>query len=219
MLNNIADWLIILIQELGLWGVFFASIVEEMIAPIPSPLVMMSAGAALLGQYDGVSIDLAYNMTLIAIIGSVGATIGSYFPYSLAYFGGKPVLDRFGKYIGINWKTIQKLQEKLNNSKNDEVTLGFLRSIPVMPSVFIAATCGAIRFNFLSYTLSFFVGGIFRNFVFLIVGWQLGTAYLNGADAFESVSDWVTKILVVFIVIVLGYLYWRRSKIEKQLEE
>lgn len=212
MFSSIIDWIIELINKFGLWGVFFGSLLEELIAPIPSPLVMMGAGAALLGKYEGFSLALGWDMTLIAIVGGIGAVLGSYLPFYIGYFGGKPLIAKTSKFTGVSWKSVEKIQAKLENSASDEITITSLRAIPVMPSVLIAVTCGLLRINFFSYTISFVIGGIIRNFVFLIIGWQVGSAYINSASTFENITDWVTKIIVGLGIIGLGYLYWRRSK-------
>ncbi len=219
MFNHLIDEVIKLINTFGLWGVFFASIIEEVIAPIPSPLVMMSAGAAMLGEHSSISGGLVMEMSIIALVGSIGATIGSYVPYFAAYYGGKPIIEKTGKFTGLKWKFIEKIQEKLDKSKSDEITIGALRAIPVMPSIFIAATCGVMRVNFYTYSLSFFVGGIIRALIFLIVGWQLGSAYEKGAEVFENISDIVQILVVLLFLAGFAYLYWKRGQIEKSIEE
>lgn len=214
-IKTIVDWVLDVIVRYGLIGVFVGSIIEEIMVPIPSPLVMISAGAALLGQYDGFSAVLLINILLIACIGSIGATIGSYFMYSIGYFGGKPMVERTSRFTGVSWKDIEGIQAKLNTSNRDELTIAGLRSIPVMPSALIAITCGVIRVNPFSYTISFFSGGIVRNLIFLIIGWQMGSAYLKGAEDLENISSLVSKIIACLLFIGLIYLYWKRHKMEK----
>ncbi|GIW57373.1 MAG: hypothetical protein KatS3mg083_318 [Candidatus Dojkabacteria bacterium] len=218
VVKNIIDWILEIIAKYGLLGVFIGSALEEIIAPIPSPLVMMSSGAALLGQYNDISVGLVTNMFLIAIVGSFGATLGSYVIYTLGYVGGKPVIDKTKKLTGVSWDDIQNFQSKLDGTKKDELTIMFLRAIPVMPSVVIAVSCGVLRVNPFSYFVSFFCGGVVRNVCFLVIGWQMGSAYLQGADSIESMTSIVSKVIAGILVVLLGYLYWRRYKIEKGRE-
>mgnify|MGYP005842896421 CR=1 FL=1 len=215
IIKDLIDWILQIIEKYGLLGVFVGSILEEIVAPIPSPVVMMAAGAGLLGTYEGFSIALALNLLLIALVGSTGATIGSYFMYGIGYFGGKPFVEKTSRFTGVSWKEVEKLQNKLSKSKSDELTIAGLRSIPVMPSVIIAVSCGVLRINPISYTLSFFSGGILRNIIFLTIGWQVGAAYAQSAEGFENVTDWVTKLIALCLVLGVGYLYWRRHKAEK----
>jgi membrane protein DedA with SNARE-associated domain len=216
MLNSILDWILEIIVKFGLWGVFFGSLLEELIAPIPSPMVMMASGAALLGRFEGISAEFLGNLLLISLIGAAGALIGSYLPYSIGYFGGKPLIEKTSKFTGVSWKMIEKMQARLDKSSSDELTIGTLRAIPVMPSVLIAASCGVMRINPLTYAVSFYVGGVVRNLIFLILGWQLGSAYMNSANTFEDISSIVQKVIIAIFILALGYLYWRRHKAEKE---
>lgn len=214
--ESIINWISEIVHKYGLWGVFWGSIIEEIVAPVPSPLVQMSAGAFLLSKYNSVSSDLLVNMSIIALVGSVGATLGSYVMYGIGYFGGRPLVEKTSRFTGVKWSTIEKFQKKMKNSSNDELTIAILRSVPVIPSVIIAISCGILRINPLSYTISFFSGGIIRNLVFLIVGWQMGSAYYKGATVFEDISSLITRIIALILLLVLICLYYKRHKTEKE---
>ncbi len=215
IVENIIDWILEIIAKYGLLGVFIGSALEEIIAPIPSPLVMMSSGAALLGQYNDISVGLVTNMFLIAIVGSFGGTLGSYVIYALGYLGGKPMIDKTRKFTGVSWDDIQNFQSKLDGTKKDELTIMFLRAIPVMPSVVIAVSCGVLRVNPFSYFVSFFCGGVVRNICFLVIGWQMGSVYLQGADSIENLTGMVSKVIAILLFVFVVYLYVRRNNLQK----
>ncbi len=202
------------ITKHGLVAVFGGSFIEEMVAPIPSPAVMMGAGAILLQQYSGVSLPFILKLLEIAIVGGIGALIGSYFIYALGYFGGKPLVEKTKRFTGIKWSSIEKFQAKLNNSKSDELTIATLRSIPVMPAVVISISCGLIRVNLLSYSISFFAGGVVRNIIFLVIGWRIGEAYKSFAHGFDSIQNILTILIAIGLVGGLGYLYRKRGEEE-----
>ncbi|MBZ2166763.1 hypothetical protein [Methanobacterium spitsbergense] len=107
----------------GPLGVFIASIIEEIIAPIPSTLVIMGTSFIVL---KGVSISPDAFLKLfinIVLPASLGVTIGSLFIYTIAYFAGKPFLERWGKYLGVSWEDIEKAEKKFENSHSDEIIL------------------------------------------------------------------------------------------------
>jgi membrane protein DedA with SNARE-associated domain len=217
-MDKIVNWLLENIQQHGLLAVFTGSILEEMIAPIPSPAVMMGSGVMLLGEHSSVSSGFIIELLTIALIGGIGALLGSYLMYFISYFGGKPVIDRTQKFTGVKWSTIEKFQEKFKGTKRDEITIATLRSIPVMPAVVISLTCGALRINPLSYSISFFLGGIVRNLIFLIIGWRIGESYKSLAHGFDSLQNVVTVLIGGLMFAGLVYLYWRRHKAEKAEE-
>ncbi len=203
------------ITEHGVLAVFFGSIIEEAVAPIPSPAVMMGAGFILLNKYPALSQEFIFDLVKIAAVGGAGALLGSYLIYSIGYFGGRPVIERTKRFTGIKWSSVEKFQNKIQNSKSDELTIATLRSIPVMPAVVIAGTCGLLRINLLSYSLSFFAGGIVRNLIFLIIGWRIGDAYKNIAHSFDSLQNLLTILIAISLLSGLGYLYYKREKEEK----
>jgi LPXTG-motif cell wall-anchored protein len=217
-MDKIVNWLLTSIQQHGLLAVFTGSILEEMIAPIPSPAVMMGSGVILLSEHTSVTGAFLAELSSIALIGAIGALIGSYLMYCIGYFGGKPVIEKTQRFTGVKWSTIEKFQAKFNGSRRDEVTIATLRSIPVMPAVVISLTCGALRINPVSYSISFFVGGIIRNVIFILIGWRIGEAYKNLAHSFDSVQNIVTVLIGLLLFAGLGYMYWRRNKSEKTEE-
>lgn len=214
-MDKIVNILIEQIKTYGLPAVFVGSIVEEAVAPIPSPAVMMGAGFILLEKHQALTGSFVIDLMSIALIGALGALLGSYLVYSLAYFGGRPVIEKTKRFTGLSWTAIEKFESKLQNSKSDEVTIALLRSIPVMPAVVISGSCGLLRINPLSYSISFYIGGVVRNIIFLIIGWQIGDAYQSLAHGFDDVQNVVTVLIAAGMLGGLGYLYWRRGKMEK----
>src|SRR3989338_9196485 len=90
----------------GAWGVFLASILEEVIAPIPSALVIMGASFSFM---NGLSMNLAslfYFIGFVILPAAIGVTIGSWVIYFLGYFLGRPFLQKYGKYLGISWSSL-----------------------------------------------------------------------------------------------------------------
>jgi membrane protein DedA with SNARE-associated domain len=151
----------------------------------------------------------------IGLVGAAGALTGSYIIYALGYFGGKTFVEKTKRFTGIKWSSIEKFQAKLEGSKRDEITIATLRSIPVMPAVVISISCGLLRVNLLSYSVSFFVGGFVRNLIFLVIGWRIGEASKTLAHGFDSVQNVVTILIALLLLGGLVYLYLKRAKAEK----
>lgn len=218
-MDTIVNWILENIEKHGLLAVFTGSFLEEMIAPIPSPAVMMGSGMMLLKEHTGFTGSFFLELMTIALIGGLGALLGSYFTYGIGYFGGKPFIEKTRRFTGVDWKTVEKFQKRFDGTKRDEVTITLLRSIPVMPAVVIAVTCGALRINPISYSITFFVGGIIRNIIFLVIGWRIGEAYKNLAHGFDSVQNVIQVLIAMALLGGLAYLYWRRHKSEKTVVE
>ena len=110
----------------GAFGVFFAALIEQIIAPIPSPLIPIMAGFFLLPAHGLFWNVLWQNMFIIALPTSLGITLGSLIFYLLTYWGGKPIIEKSKKWIGLRWEDLEKIKQKLNHSQSDEFILSLI---------------------------------------------------------------------------------------------
>ena len=196
--TNILPW--------GAFGVFVASVIEEVIAPIPSPLIITMSG--FLFVTGPLSWSVVYALIFkVAIPAALGVTLGSYTIYFIARFGGKFFIEKWGKYIGLYWTDMEKFQNRLSDTKRDEIFIGIARVIPLVPSVAISAFCGILEMNVFKYFVISFVGVFFRSIILGILGWQMGNVYGKYAKTISSVENaiLISTILALGIFIVLKY--------------
>ncbi len=196
-------WLLISwVHALGPLGVFIGVMIETFIAPIPSPLVPMAAGAILTIGLDPVQALLVILFSVM-FVGALAATIGSFFAYGIAYFGGYPIIERYGKYLGTSIEEIEYTRQSLEKSSRDEIFLFTARAIPVIPLSVVSLLYGAIRSDPKRYTLLTFLGCLPRYLILGISGWLLGLVLLNIIDFFETV------ILAFLLIFFVGYVLYR----------
>ena len=175
-------WLLISwVHALGPLGVFIGVMIETFIAPIPSPLVPMAAGAILTIGLDPVQAILVILFSVM-FVGALAATIGSFFAYGIAYFGGYPIIERYGKYLGTSIEEIEYTRQSLEKSSRDEIYLFTARAIPIVPLSVVSLLYGALRADPKRYTLFTFLGCLPRYLVLGITGWLLGLVLLNIID-------------------------------------
>lgn len=216
MIEAILQFIQNVLLPLGAWGVFCASFIEEVVAPIPSALVQTLSGFIFLkGTF---SLAFLANLFFIVVLpASLGVTIGSLFIFALAHIFGKPILVKWGKWLGLSWNDIEKLQQKFDAQKTDEFTLFFLRAIPVIPSVAISAFYGLIRYDLKKYFLYTFLGTCIRATILTLVGWQVGALYYKYANTISRIESYVFVGIVVAIVIFI--VYKLRAKKQKTTEK
>jgi Uncharacterized membrane-associated protein len=189
----------------GPLGVFLASIVEEVIAPTPSTLVIMGTSFIVL-KGATISPDAFLKLFInIVLPASLGVTIGSLFIYTIAYFAGKPFLERWGKYLGVSWEDLEKAEKKFEKSRSDEIILFPVRAVPVVPSVAISAFCGFIRFDLKKYLIITFLGTLVRAFLLGFIGWQFGSLYQTAADEISYLEEISLAVIIVAIVVYIIY--------------
>lgn len=213
MIEFLVNFLQVNILPLGAIGVFSASVIEEVIAPIPSALVMTMSGFLFVtGPF---SLDVIYALIFkVAVPAALGVTIGSYAVYFAARFGGKFIIEKWGRYLGLYWDDIEKLQNQLSGTRRDEIIIGVARVIPFVPSVAISAFCGILEMNIIKYLVITFVGVFLRGIILGILGWQVGNVYEKYAQNISSVENifLISTILALGIFIVLKYKSSKRLR-------
>src|SRR3989344_5541475 len=138
MISNLVTFSENLFVTYGAWGVFFASIIEEVVAPIPSSLVMMGAGFSFLDGVPITVLSLGSLVVMVILPAALGVTVGSLFIYTIAYFAGKPFLKKYGKYVGVSWQSVEETESRFASRHADFLTLFVLRAVPIVPSVVIS---------------------------------------------------------------------------------
>ncbi len=146
---------------------FLATFLGEVIAPIPSTLVFVAPLVLLQGELSVVVfIKLAI---FVAMPMAVGTVVGSYLLYGIAYYGGKPAIQKFRKYLGFSWEDIEKLEGKFKNNWYDEGLFLLIRSTPLVPTVPLNVLAGLLRMNIISYSLLTFLGTIIKVMVMVLI--------------------------------------------------
>ena len=102
MISEITNWVMELMRANGQLSVFMGVMIEQIIVPIPSPLIIMGAGAILVSP--GLSVPNAFLQILWIIVfpGSIASTLGSYIGYMISYYGGKALVLRFQRFLDVD---------------------------------------------------------------------------------------------------------------------
>lgn len=217
LFDQIQAYLIALSQHVPLaWFTFLGSVVEEIIAPIPSLLVPTTAGTVAQAQGH----PLVF-LLFLALVGSAGKTIGATVIYFIADVFEDLVMDRLGKYIGLSHKDVEAVGQYFNGSLRDYVVLFVLRILPIMPSTPISFGAGIIKLRLRVYVIGSFVGNFVRDLFTMYLGYS-GLAAIEGLRGQFDLGEKVLQVIIVLIGIALiGWLYWlrRRGKSAKWLEK
>jgi membrane protein DedA with SNARE-associated domain len=217
MINNLVIYIQSIISEYGAWGVFIATFLEEIIAPIPSPIVPLAAGFFLLDPSLSFVNIIFENALTVALPVSIGIIIGSSLVYVLGFWGGKPIIEKSKKWTGINWQDIEKTEIRLTKSKGDEITLFILRMLPIIPGVAISGFCGVARYPFKKFITITFFGSFMRAFILGIIGWKVGELYATYADIISKFEKHILLFILLLIFLLLICYYLRKKIITKSI--
>lgn len=208
-MTEILNSILAMVKTHGPLSMFIGGIVEQIIVPIPSPIITMSGGVFLVSKQGNFFNIFWQIITRVSLPYSIGAVIGTGLVFFIAYFGGRPLLDKFGKYIGISWKLIEKVRADFQKTIADELFILIAVIIPVVPVSLISAFSGGFRFKPAKFFPIMFLALIIRAIILGFIGFNLGEAFTglaHGMDELESI------LTVVGAFLILGFLYLKREK-------
>ena len=143
----------------AIW-IFIIFILGEAVAFLPMLVVLT---APLFFLQEAVTLTLLVEILFfVAIPVGLGVSIGSLWLYGLAHWGGKPAVERFGKYLHISWSDVEGAHKRLENKRYDALILLGLRIIPLVPTLPVSVAAGILRMNIWSYLIFTAMGMIIR---------------------------------------------------------
>ena len=189
---------------------FVGSFVEELIAPIPSPVVMTLAGS--MAATNG---SPFWYLFVIAVIAAIGKTVGAIILYLIADKSEDVILSKAGRYIGVTHKQVESIGNRFQGTPRDYITLLIIRSTPIIPSAPISLICGLIALPKKMFIICTFFGTIVRDFIYLYIGFTGLSAAAEITHGIEGISSIVTVILGVIGVAVFAYILYRKYSANK----
>ena len=193
------------------WFVFLGAMIEEIVAPIPSPIVMTLAGS--FAQADNLHPGYIF---FLALIGTLGKTIGSYVLYVITGYFEDIITSKFGKFVGINQKMIDNISSKLGKGWKDFVVLVLLRAAPIIPTAPVSIVAGLIKVDLKTYLLSTAVGVFFRNVFYLYLGYTSIGALEKLNDNLSSIESAGYVIVLIGVALLIFYIWKKRKEFDQQ---
>lgn len=210
-ISEIISSISIIAERFGALGVFLVTFAEEIIAPIPSALTLLASGFFVLPAGGSFSSILGDLFLLVVLPATLGLTLGSLVLYGISYYGGEPIIRRFGKWFGVTWEDISAFKERFTSGYADELIVFFLRAVPIVPNVVIAVGCGAIRYPLKSFFVASVFGNAVRAFFMGSLGWLLGEAYFSIGDKIQGIESTIFYLLVACVIVVGAWLFIRNK--------
>jgi membrane protein DedA with SNARE-associated domain len=198
IIDTLNQIIIDLIETTGYLGIFLAMLVEGIFTPIPSELIMPFAGYV---AYTG-----ELNFFLVILVGSLGAVIGSSVAYMLALWLGRPLIDRFGVFFGLDEQKMASAERWFKRWGVWGIFIG--HSLPGIRSV-ISFPAGLSRMDRKKFVMFTFSGALVWNTVLVTAGYLLGENWIQFWERTDGM-EWVVLGLLG-LVLVLYFLYKKRK--------
>ena len=194
--HKIIIFLTNLFQTMGWGGVVGIMALESANIPIPSEVTMPLSGWLLIQAEGGTAWEAIF---WGGLWGAVGCTLGSVVSYALGAWGGRPLLDRYGKYLMINPDDLEVADRWFK--RWGDWTSFISRLLPIVRT-FISFPAGVTKTRFVPFVVYSFIGSFI---------WCRALAY--GGYAFGARWEELRAIMRPFyipiaIVLVVGFVYY-----------
>lgn len=186
----IATWIMGVIATMGYGGIVLLMAIESACIPLPSEIIMPFAGFLV---YKG-----EMTLWLVALAGAIGCVVGSIPAYYVGMFGGRPLAEKYGKYILLSKQDLD-LADRLF-AKHGEIIIFIARMLPAVRT-FIAFPAGVVRMNMSKFIIYTFVGSF-------IWCWLLAYAGMKFGQNWESLKVYFHEFHYVIAAAGLLFVVW-----------
>lgn len=203
-------------DAVGYLGVAVAVALETIVAPIPSEVILPMAGWKVSQSAADPSIlepltDQPWNLVLTIAFATIGSLVGALVGYAIGAWGGRPLLDRYGRYVGIGGEDLDRADQWFQRWGGWAVFLG--RMVPLVRT-FVSYPAGIARMPIGPFIVFSTLGSLVWNTALIAAGFIVGENY---AEIEAALKPYENVIYVVVIgVIVLLVVRWQLGKRRRQ---
>ncbi|MDD5433326.1 MAG: DedA family protein [Candidatus Pacebacteria bacterium] len=187
-----------LIASGGYFFVFLAMFLEGIVFPIPSEVILAFTGF-LVAQ-------TTFSFSIAIIISALGSFLCALAYYLIGYFGFKPFILKYGKYVFLKQKDIEKTESFF--TKHGSKAIFISRFIPIIRQLG-ALPAGGAKMNFNKFSLVTILGALIWNGIFIFLGYLLGENWPK-LEQYTKYLDYI--FLTAIIIAVIIFIYKRKRK-------
>jgi membrane protein DedA with SNARE-associated domain len=189
IITILAGFIIGTISRLGYGGVVLLMAIESACIPLPSEIIM---------PFSGYLVSTGeMNLWLVGLAGAVGCMLGSIAAYYAGAWGGRPFIEKYGKYILISHHDLDLADRWFQ--RHGDITIFVGRLLPVIRT-FIAFPAGVARMNLWRFNLYTFVGSYIWSLVLAWIGMKLGEHWNTLGVYFHRFDAAIGVILLIAVV-------------------
>ena len=197
LIGLLAGFVIAFITRWQYLGIVLLMGIESACIPLPSEIIMPFSGYLV---YTG---TLA--LWLVALAGAVGCVLGSLLAYAVGAWGGRPLIERYGKYVLITRHDLDLADRWFQ--RHGDITIFVGRLLPVVRT-FIAFPAGVARMPLWRFGAYTFAGSFI---------WCLGLAWIGMklGQHWDTLGVWFHRfdaLIVGAFAVALAWYVWRHLR-------
>lgn len=190
LIEKIASFGVGLVDKLGYAGVFISMALESAAIPIPSEVVVPFSGfLTLKGRFD---------FWFLVFLVSLANLFGSIILYYIGKYGGRPTLEKYGKYFLIHIKEFDRAEVWFK--KYGSASVFFSRMLPIVRT-FISFPAGVFKMSIFKFSILTFAGAVPWNFALAYLGRQFG-------ERWQNLEIYFRRFDIIIIAIILFFVIW-----------
>jgi len=212
IIEILSGFIVAIISKLGYAGIVLLMAIESACIPLPSEIIMPFSGYLVsTGQM---------NIWAVGFAGAVGCVLGSMVAYWAGMYGGRPFIEKYGRYVLVSRHDLDMADRWFANY--GEIIVFVSRLLPAIRT-FIAFPAGVARMNIPRFIIYTFAGSLPWCLALAYVGQKLGEQWNKD----ETLKTWFHRFdFVIGIIVLLLAAWWiwrhishlRRDKTEAARE-
>ena len=196
----IATFIVATISAIGYAGIVLLMAIESACIPLPSEIIMPFSGYLVFtGRFD---------LVLVATAGAIGCNLGSTIAYAVGYYGGRPLVEKWGVYVLLSRRDLALVDRFFDRFGG--ITVFVSRLLPVVRT-FIALPAGIARMSQIKFQLYTFLGSWPWCFALAYIGAKLGERWESDPTLREVLHRFDALIIAVLLLGLVWYV-WRHWK-------
>ncbi len=196
-MHDLINWLLNTLNAMGYPGIFALMAMESSVIPLPSELVMPPAGYL---AHQG-----EMNIWVAILMGTLGSLAGAYANYFVSHWLGRPLVLKYGKYVGITEKKFAKVESFF--LKHGEISTFIGRLLPVIRHL-ISIPAGIAGMNHLRFSLYTLAGAGLWCTILTWIGYFIG----KEQALIMKYSHQALIGVIIFSAILIAVYVWRHKK-------
>lgn len=200
MLERVTQWISSAVEGGGTWALAVVMFIENVFPPIPSEAVL---------PFAGFQVELG-TMSLIAALtaSTVGSVAGALFLFGIGRLGGRPLVERYGRYIRYSTRDLDRAEAWFERYGGQVVF--WCRMVPLARSV-VSIPAGAAEMPLPRFTVLTTLGTLVWNALLIGAGYLLGSRWEQVTEIAGAYSTIVLALMAV-AALIGGVWWWRRRR-------
>jgi membrane protein DedA with SNARE-associated domain len=198
LVSLVAAFVLATISGGGYLGIVLLMAIESACIPLPSEIIMPFSGYLVFtGRFD---------LPLVATAGALGCNLGSAVAYAVGHFGGRPLVERWGRYLLLSRHELELVDRFF--ARHGGITVFICRLLPIVRT-FVALPAGIARMPQLKFHIYTFLGSWPWCYVLAYVGFRLGERWDTDPRLRQAFHDFHVVVIGALLLALAWYVWYR----------